>query len=74
MYAMLGTCPDIAYTVGALSQYSANPGVDHLNTINCVLKYLNTTKDYKLIYDGESKESDFSAYCNSNWAGDSHNH
>ena len=74
MYAMLGTRPDIAYAVGALSQYSANPGADHLNAINRVLKYLNTTKGYKLIYDGKSKESDFDAYCDSDWAGDSRDH
>src|SRR5258705_7169792 len=53
-----------------LFRSSANPGMDHLNTINRVFKYLNTTKDYKLIYDGESREGDFSAYCNSNWAGE----
>ena len=71
---MLGTCPDIAYAVGALSQYSANPGPDHLTAVNCILKYLNSTKDYKLVYDGESKESDFIAYCDSDWAGDSCDH
>jgi len=69
MYTMLGTCSDIAYAVGTLSQYSANPGVDHLNAINCILKYLNTTKGYKLVYDGNSTEGDFSAYCDSDWAG-----
>ena len=26
MYAMLGTRPDIAYAVGALSKFAANPG------------------------------------------------
>ncbi len=34
MYAMLGTCPDIAYAVGTLSQFLANPGV---NTVNQLL-------------------------------------
>jgi len=48
--------------------------MDHLNTVNCVFKYLNTTKDYKLIYDGESREGDFSTYCDSDWAGDSWDH
>src|SRR5258708_2623221 len=74
MYAMLGTHPDIAYAVGALSQYSANPGLDHLTAVNHVLKYLNSMKDYKLIYNGESEESDFTAYCDSDWAGDPCNH
>src|SRR5260370_21072962 len=34
MYAMLGTRPDITYAVGALSQFSANPGTDHLSVVN----------------------------------------
>ena len=29
MYAMLGTQPDLAYTVGLLSQFSANPTGTH---------------------------------------------
>src|SRR5258705_6897257 len=74
MYAMLGTCPDIAYAVGALSQYLANPGLDHLTVVNWVLKYLNSMKNFKLIYDGESEESNFIAYCNSDWAGDPCDH
>ncbi len=71
---MLGTHPDIAYAVGALSQYLANPGLDHLTVVNWVLKYLNSMKNFKLIYDGESEESNFIAYCNSDWAGDPCNH
>ncbi len=66
--------PDIAYAVGMLSQYSAHPGTDHLNAVNRILKYLNSTKDYKLIYDGNSSEGNFSAYCDSDWAGDSRDH
>ena len=37
MYAMLGTCPDIAYAIGALSQFLANPSTNHLTAINCLL-------------------------------------
>ena len=29
MYAMLGSCPNIAYAVGKVSQYSANPDITH---------------------------------------------
>jgi hypothetical protein len=74
MYAMLGTRPDIAYAVGALSQYSASPGLDHLNAVNRVLKYLNCTKDYKLMYNGGDREGDFTAYSDSDWAGDPRDH
>ena len=49
MYAMLGTRPDIAYAVGALSQYSSNPGKAHLAAVNQLLRYLNATKHYKIV-------------------------
>ena len=29
MYLMLGTCPDIAYAIGTLSQFSARPKLIH---------------------------------------------
>ncbi len=74
MYMMLGTCPDIVYAVGALSQFSANPGKKHLKAINHIIRYLNATKGYKLIYDRNSTENDFIAYCNSDWARDLHDH
>jgi methyl coenzyme M reductase subunit C-like uncharacterized protein (methanogenesis marker protein 7) len=54
MYAMLGTRPDIGYAVTTLSQYSSNPGEEHWIAINRLLHYLNTTKDYKLVYNGNS--------------------
>ncbi len=74
MYTMLGTHPDIVYVVGILSQFSANPGKRHLEAINHVLRYLNATKDYKIIYDGNSYEDEFTAHCDSDWASDSCNH
>jgi Reverse transcriptase (RNA-dependent DNA polymerase) len=33
MYAMIGTRPDLAYAVGVLSQFSANPGAAHWNAL-----------------------------------------
>ena len=32
------------------------------------------TKDYKIIYDGNSTKDDFVTYCDSDWAGDSCDH
>src|SRR5260370_19083646 len=70
MYTMLGMCPNIAYAVGALSQFLANLGRDHLTTINCLLQYLNSMKELKLLYDGNSGEHDFVTYSDSDCAGD----
>ncbi|GJX12094.1 zinc finger, CCHC-type containing protein [Tanacetum coccineum] len=52
MYAMTCTRPDIAFAVGKLSRYTSNPGTQHWQAIQRVLKYLKKTMDYKLTYTG----------------------
>ena len=70
MYAMLGTHPDIGYSVTTLSQYSSNPGKEHWVAINHLLRYLSSTKDFKLIYNGNFQTNDWFGYSDSDWAGD----
>ncbi|GJY86711.1 hypothetical protein Tco_0500737, partial [Tanacetum coccineum] len=52
MYAMTYTRPDIAFVVGKLSKYTSNPGTQHWQAIQRVLKYLKKTMDYSLTYTG----------------------
>ncbi|GKE94099.1 zinc finger, CCHC-type containing protein [Tanacetum coccineum] len=52
MYAMTCTRPDIAFDVGKLSRYTSNPGTQHWQAIQRVLKYLKKTMDYRLVYSG----------------------
>ncbi|GKB22455.1 zinc finger, CCHC-type containing protein [Tanacetum coccineum] len=52
MYAMTCTRPDIAFVVGKLSRYTSNPGTQHWQAIQRVLKYLKKTMDYRLTYTG----------------------
>ncbi|HVX00705.1 MAG TPA: reverse transcriptase domain-containing protein, partial [Candidatus Babeliaceae bacterium] len=56
MYCMLGSRPDVAYAITALSQFSSNPGWQHWNAVKRLIRYLNTTQDYKLTY--RSKKGD----------------
>ena len=70
MYAMLGTHPNIGYTVATLSQYSSNPSEEHWIAVNCLLRYLSLTRDFKLDYDGNSPINNGFGYSDSNWAGD----
>lgn len=67
MYAMLGTRPDISYAVGALSQYSSNPGMEHWKAIKWVLRYLKGTRNHHIQYrkDGGLLQG----YSNADWAG-----
>ena len=50
MYDMLCTRPDISYLVGMVSQYQSNPGPKHWQAIKHILKYLQRTRNYILVY------------------------
>ncbi|GKE66073.1 zinc finger, CCHC-type containing protein [Tanacetum coccineum] len=52
MYAITCTRPDIAFAMGKLSMYTSNPGTQHWQAIQRVLKYLKKTMDYRLKYNG----------------------
>jgi hypothetical protein len=75
MYAALGTRPDIAYAVAALSRYNSRPLAVHLTAAKRVLRYLKATKAAKLCYTGGAGSSGTSAelhgYTDADWAGDS---
>ncbi|KAL5823734.1 hypothetical protein ACOSQ4_021634 [Xanthoceras sorbifolium] len=50
MYAQVCTRPDIAFVVGMLGRYQSNPGLDHWKAVKKVMRYLQGTKDYMLMY------------------------
>ena len=50
MYAQVYTKPDIAFVVGVLGGYQSNPGIDHWRAAKKVMRYLQGTKDYMLMY------------------------
>ena len=53
MYAMLCTRPNICYSVGMVSRYQSNPGLKHWHVVKYILKYLQRTRDYILVYHSE---------------------
>ncbi|KAI3463923.1 hypothetical protein Pfo_020586 [Paulownia fortunei] len=68
MYAQVCTRPDIAFIVGMLGRYLSNPGMDHWKAVKRVMRYLQRTKEYMLIY----RRSDFLeiiGYSDSDFAG-----
>jgi len=68
MYLMLGTCPNIAYTVAALSCHTANPGTEHQHALDRLFRYLRSTPDYKLVYHcGVSGGDSILRYMDANW-------
>ncbi|GKD92465.1 zinc finger, CCHC-type containing protein [Tanacetum coccineum] len=52
MYAMTCKWHDITFIVGKLSRYTSNPGTQHWQAIQRVLKYLKKTIDCRLTYTG----------------------
>ena len=68
MYAMVCTRPDIAYAVGVVSRFMANPGKEHWEAVKWILRYLRGTKDMALCYDGSDIR--LQGYVDSDLAGD----
>ncbi|XP_034703434.1 secreted RxLR effector protein 161-like [Vitis riparia] len=50
MYAQVCTRPDIAFIVNVLGRYLSNPGHDHWVATKKVMRYLQRTKDFMLVY------------------------
>ena len=72
MYVMLGTRPDLAHAVGALSRYSSNPSPDHIRTTLHTFGYLATSPAAALVFrkDQEDPPTLIYRYMDSNWGGD----
>jgi len=66
MYAALGTRPDISFAVQHLSQFSSNPSPAHWTAVKRVLRYLNNTRDFGIIFDGNSDHI-LTGYTDSDW-------
>ena len=50
IYAMVVARPDISFAITKLSQYAANPAIEHYNAVKQVFAYLNHTKGDGLTY------------------------
>ena len=66
---MLGTHPDVAYAVAALSQHAANPSKEHLDKALYICQYLLEIHHNSLVFDGAS-QAGLIAYTDSDWASD----
>ena len=83
MYAMLGTRPDLAFTVSTLSKYCSNPGPTHAIAVQRALRYLRKTATIGITYKGQenpavtdatagykSITTGITGFTDSDWAGD----
>uniref|UniRef100_A0A2N9I7X4 Integrase catalytic domain-containing protein n=1 Tax=Fagus sylvatica TaxID=28930 RepID=A0A2N9I7X4_FAGSY len=68
MYAQVCTRPDIAFAVGMLGRYQSDPGLDHWRAAKKVMRYLQGTKDYMLMYR-RTNNLEVIGYSDSDFAG-----
>jgi hypothetical protein len=68
----LATCtrPDIAYSVSVLARFNSNPGFHHWKAVKHLFRYLQGTKDFKLVYGPDDSSNLFTSYCDADHAGD----
>lgn len=70
MYAAIGTMPQLAYTIQTLSQFSSNPGQEHMTALKRVFRYLAYAKDHEigLTYGGGGDWStEIIGYSDADW-------
>ena len=64
---MLGTRPDLAFAVIRMSQFCANPSQEHLSRALYIVRYLGSTKNLALRFNG-ANHNGFLKYTDSDWA------
>ena len=71
MYLMLGTRPDLAYSVGKLASFSSNPSPHHIRALDRVLHYLSCTSFHHLDWWPQEESIEPHGYTDADHAGDS---
>ncbi|XP_045791568.1 uncharacterized protein LOC123886280 [Trifolium pratense] len=59
--------PDITFVVGVCARYQVKPKMSHLVQVKRILKYVNGTSDYRILYS-QTKNSTLVGYCDADWA------
>jgi hypothetical protein len=67
IYEMVCRRPDISHAVGVVSRYMNNPGKEHWEAVNWILRYLRSTSTHALCFGGSKMV--LQGYVDSNMAG-----
>lgn len=73
IYASISTRPDITHAVNMLSRYMSKSGVEHMNAARRLLRYLQGSMNYGLVYQCDERltsDIKITGYCDSDWGGD----
>jgi len=60
--------PNVTFIVGVCARYQVEPKMSHLTQVKRILKYINSTSDYEILYS-HSENSMLVGYCDVDWAG-----
>ena len=70
MYLMVGTRPDLAFSIGVLAKHVQNPTMVHWEALKRVIRYVSHTKDMGLVYGANESTMTPTVYVDADWAGD----
>ena len=76
MYLMLGTRPDIAYTIGCFARFAHDPSRNHFLALTHIFWYINATTQFIIKYVKTPPNSDGTinydpvGYCDADFAGE----
>ncbi|HEX4706357.1 MAG TPA: reverse transcriptase domain-containing protein, partial [Candidatus Udaeobacter sp.] len=71
MYPMLGTRPDLAFSVAVLGRHSASPGPEHQHALDRVFRYLRGSSSKRLVFQrGSPNGTTLQGYVDADWASD----
>ena len=68
MYLMITIRSSIAFAIGKLSQRNQNPRAQYRVAVNHVLRYINRTRDFGILYNGYRTLS-IDGYSDAAWGG-----
>ena len=69
LYLSTRTRPDIAYAVGRVARFCAEPTQRHWVVVKRILRYLKGTNNHGLSYKGDN-EGEITGYSDADWGGD----
>lgn len=65
---LIANRPNITLSISVCARYQVNPKASHLTQVKRILKHINGTCDYRILYS-YSTNSVLVGYCDTDWAG-----
>jgi hypothetical protein len=63
VFFQINSWPNISYTIKIIGKYSDKAKLIHCNVINQILKYLKSTRNLAICYNGYMSQNIFTTYC-----------